>query len=554
MDDRQRVNGVLHRVDLLVLIFWLTTSCQQENLIVDDVRPNIILIMSDDMGYSDIAPYGGEIETPNLDLLADNGLKFTQFYNTGRCCPTRASLLTGCYPHEAGIGHMTDPPNANGRYNYGVPEYQGFLNKNTVTIAEVLKKHGYSTFMTGKWHLGYEGKDKWPLQRGFDKFYGIIAGAANFFEPVHPRGITKGNDPIMITDKNFYTTDAFTDNAIKFIDQSTKEDKDRPFFLYLAYNAPHWPIQAPAEAVNKYKGKYMDGWLKLREKRYERMKSMGLVNPIWDLTPPDSRDWVSLDEEKKKEMDLRMAIYAAMIDRMDYNIGKLVDSLRVGNLLDNTIIMFMNDNGACAEFSELGSGPKEQLETKDGFILSYGKAWANASNTPYREYKHWLHEGGIATPFIVHWPGGIAKDKKGNIIREYGFMPDVMATCLDLAKATYPKEYNGHAIKPMSGKSLKPLFSSTHQIHTEPIFWEHEGNKAVRLGSYKLVEKWSAHQSDNWELYNMDTDRTEMHNLIEKEPEVAAEMIQMYSDWSIDIGVLPWSDTMKLMDEKKKIH
>ncbi|QCX37415.1 arylsulfatase [Aureibaculum algae] len=543
------VGKVLIFISLLFL-----ASCKKNEVETTKQRPNIILIMSDDMGYSDISPFGGEIDTPNLTKLADEGLKFTQFYNTGRCCPTRASLLTGCYPQEAGVGHMTNPPSNAVGHNYGVLEYQGYLSKNTVTIAEVLKASGYTTMMAGKWHLGYENIDQWPMQRGFDNFYGIVPGAANLFKPVHPRGIVSGNEKIEITDPDFYTTDVFTDNAIQFINQSKNKSADKPFFLYLAYNAPHWPIQAPQEVVDKYKGKYKEGWQKLRLERYERMKKMGIINSDWQLTPQDSRDWDSLDEDKKKEMDLRMAIYAAMVDRMDQNIGRLVDSLKTNNLFDNTIIMFLNDNGACAEFSELADGPAAQLETKEGYILTYGSAWANASNTPYREYKHWLHEGGIATPFIIHWPNGIEAKMNGKIINGYGFLPDIMATVLDVSNADYPLNFNNNAIVPMSGKSLVPLWNNAEkQIHSEPIFWEHEGNKAVRMGKYKLVQKWEKDQN-NWELYNMDNDRTEMHNLIQEMPEKATEMIGYYDSWATRIKVLPWNEVLSIIEEKNNQH
>lgn len=550
MKDIKKNNLLIVILTIQLGLFLFSCKGKQEIHDAKNIKPNIILIMSDDMGYSDIAPYGGEIETPNLTRLADNGIRFTQFYNTGRCCPTRASLMSGCYPQEAGIGLMTNPPENPREFDYGVPEYQGFLSKNTVTIAEVLQQNGYNTFMTGKWHLGYTDKAQWPLQRGFDKFYGIVPGAANLFKPEYPRGITKDNDTISIKDPNYYTTDAFTDEAIKFITSSKKENRKKPFFLYLAYNAPHWPIQAPQEVVNKYKGKYMKGWQKLREERYQRMKTMGIINSNWDLSPQDARNWDSLDDEKKQEMDLRMAIYAAMVDRMDQNIGKLMDSLKANNTLDNTIIIFLNDNGACAEFSELGSGPKEQLETKEGYVLSYGRAWANASNTPYREYKHYLHEGGIATPFIIHWPKGIHKERRGSIINEYGFLPDIMTTFLDFAQAEYPKEYKGNKIIPSSGKSLRPLLTENIRIHNEPIFWEHEGNKAVRLGKFKLVQMWSPIKKDNWELYDMEKDRTEMHNIISKETQTAEKMITMYNDWATRIKVLPWEQVLEIQKNK----
>ena len=337
-------------------------------------QPNIIIILSDDMGYSDIGCFGGDVATPNLDALAQNGLRFTQFYNGARCCPTRASLMTGCYPHQTGIGHMTNTPDNFTQHDIGVPEYRGFLNRNCVTIAEVLKSAGYSTLMTGKWHLGIRDSSLWPLQRGFDKFYGCIPGATNFFKPEYPRGIMYMNDTITINDDNYYTTDAFTEYAIRFIDESKKENSEKPFFLYLAYTAPHWPMQAPQEIVNKYKGRYMTGWTELREQRFAKMQEMGIVDKNWKLTDQDSREWDSMPKEKKVEMDTRRAIYSAMIDQMDRKIGELVGYLKENKMLDNTLIIYLNDNGACAEGGELGGGPASQLETKEGYFLTYGRA------------------------------------------------------------------------------------------------------------------------------------------------------------------------------------
>ena len=247
---------------------FMVSSCETNHNKISNARlPNIILIMSDDMGYSDISPYGGEIDTPNLSDLAKNGIKFTQFYNAARCCPTRASLLTGTYPHEAGIGHMTNPPKDPKGHNYGFPQYQGKLNNNVITIAEALGEVGYSTLMSGKWHLSFFDKSQWPLQRGFDNFYGFIAGAGNFFKPEAPRFIFEGNEKLNIDDENYYTTDAFTDKAIEYIDKVKSENSEKPFFLYLSYNAPHWPLQAPKENIDKYRGNYLKGWENLREER-----------------------------------------------------------------------------------------------------------------------------------------------------------------------------------------------------------------------------------------------------------------------------------------------
>lgn len=535
-----------HKTLLLLLIgITLLGNCYSKTT---DGRPNIIIILSDDMGYSDLGCYGGEVHTPNLDELAANGLRFTQFYNAARCCPTRASLMTGCYPHQTGIGHMTNPPNKLS-HDLGVREYRGSLNFENVTIAEALKEAGYSTLMTGKWHLGLEDHSKWPLQRGFDKFYGLLAGASNFFKPTGERGITYMNKPIDITDENYYVTDAFTDYAIQFIDEA-KEESAQPFFLYLAYTAPHWPLHAFKEDIDKYRGKYMNGWAPIRKERFERMKEMGLIEQDWALSAQDAREWDSLSDEKKTEMDLRRAIYSGQIDRMDQNIGRLVAHLKTKNELDNTLIIFLNDNGACAEGGMLGGGSKEILETKEGYWLSYGKAWANASNTPYRMFKHYVHEGGISTPFIAHWPNGIKG--KGKIVKQYGFLPDLMATCIDLAGTEYPTNYKNNKIVHSPGKSLTPIFDGGRdEIHTSPIFWEHEGNKAVRLGKYKLVSKWNNKNEYNWELYDIEKDRTETNDLSQQHPDIVNELSNAYSKWAYENNILPWKDIKKMRQQKK---
>ncbi len=517
-------------------------------------RPNIILIMSDDMGYSDLGCYGGEINTPHLDALAGKGVRFTQFYNSGRSCPTRASLMTGLHPHQTGIGHMTNDPENPVAFDINLPGYRGFLNRNSVTIAEVLKEAGYTTLMTGKWHLGMHEKEQWPLQRGFDRFYGILAGAANFFKPVHPRGITLDHAAITIDEPDYYTTDAFTDYAIDFIREAKETDNDRPFFLYLAYNAPHWPLQAPQEVVDKYKGKYMKGWSALRNERFRRMTDMELIEPGNLLPPDDSRSWDSLNEDKKKEMDLRMAIYAAQVEQMDANIGRLINYLESNNLIENTIIIFLNDNGACAEGGMLGGGPAAQLETEEGYFLSYGQGWANASNTPLRKYKHWMHEGGIATPCIVSWPEGIPEKNQGSILRQYAFLPDIMATFIDLAETRYPKQYAGNSIHPLQGKSFtSQLKGKDRPVHKEPVFWEHEGNRAVRLGDYKLVMAWDDNKPDNWELYNVRKDRTEMRDLSRQMPGKVEKMKKMWHKWAKNSMVeADWAKIQELERAQRK--
>ncbi|ARN57450.1 arylsulfatase [Sedimentisphaera salicampi] len=497
-------------------------------------RPNIVVVLVDDMGYSDIGCYGGEIDTPNLDNLAQNGVRFSQFYNTARCCPTRASLMTGLHPHQTDIGHMTNPPNSK-KHDKGVEGYRGSMNKNCVTIAEVLKTAGYHTYMAGKWHLGMSERHMWPLQRGFDRFYGILAGASNFFRPEPPRGITRDNEQIEINDPNYYTTDAFTDNAIKFI----KEQKDQePFFLYLAYTAPHWPLHAKKEDVEKFRGKYMKGWDKIREERNKRQIEMGLLKD-WEMAPRDARPWDSLSEKKKDEMDYRMAVYAAQVHSMDYNVGKLVESLKKQGKLDNTLILFMSDNGGCAEGGELGGAPLDRVNNPKYYgCISYGRAWANASNTPFRRYKHYVHEGGISTPLIAHWPKATAKTK-GTITHETGYLIDIMATCTDLAGAEYPEKFKGHKIPKSDGISLVPAITTGKRQGHKYMFFEHEYHAAVRKGKWKAVRHKLWEDENKWELYDMEADRTELSDLAEKKPELVKELSQKWYEWAEKVNCIP---------------
>ncbi len=497
-------------------------------------RPNIVLIMADDMGFSDIGCYGGEIETPNLNGLAADGLRFKQFYNTGRCCPTRASLMTGLHPHQAGIGHMTETPE--GPSPLSDEPYQGYLNNQCVTIAQLLKRSGYHTLMTGKWHLGYHRKECWPLQRGFDKYFGIISGASDYFHPTAPRGLTYMNDAFEAPD-GFYTTDAFTDYGTRFIEEAVTQD-DKPFFLYLAYNAPHWPLEAKTKDLQKYEGKYRVGWHEISKRRLDRQRAMGLIDPAWTPAPHEGPPWDSLSEEQQHILDLRMAAYAACIDAIDQNIGKLVAKLKALDLYDNTIIFFLSDNGACQEGGVLGGGSeqaiRDPMSTRDVAGPRCGRAWANASNTPFRLYKHFVHEGGMSTPLIVHWPAGIPKDRLSSFVEPFGYLPDIMATCLELAGTEYPTHWDGRPIHAPAGKSLLPLIrGSDNPVHTEPVFWEHEGNRAMRDGKWKLV--WS--RNGPWELYDIDKDRTEMHDLAKVLPKRMANMQRTWESWARRTGV-----------------
>ena len=484
-------------------------------------RPNIVLIMADDMGFSDLGCYGSEIATPNLDRLAAGGMRFTQFYNTSRCCPTRASLLTGLYPHQAGMGGMVDkqcsrPPSP----------YQGYLNDHCVTIAEALKPAGYHVLMSGKWHVG-ECRPFWPTDRGFDRYFGLISGASNYFTLDPGRKMALNGEPYVPQGDDFYMTDAFTDYAQKFLDEIRGSEK--PFFLYLAYTCPHWPLHAKPADVAKYRGKYIDGWEALRKRRHERLIELGLVDAKWPLSPLDAPPWSEVED--KDGADLKMAVYAAQIDCMDQNIGRLLDKLEEMGVEENTLVMFLADNGGCHEELHRGPGPPGP---KDGFH-SYGRSWANASNTPFRRYKHWVHEGGIATPLIAYWPAVIGKDQ---ITGEVGHVVDLMATCLDVAGTEYPETVEGRDIVPLEGRSLLGVFKGQprpvhHAFGRDAYYWEHMGNRAVRAGSWKLV----AVRGGPWELYNLQNDRTELNNLAEKEPEVAKLMITMYANWAEKCGV-----------------
>lgn len=492
-------------------------------------KPNIVLILVDDMGFSDIGCYGSEIATPNLDALAAKGLRFTGFYNAGRCCPTRASLLTGLHPHQAGIGHMTN--------DRGLDGYRGDLTTHCVTIPEVLRDAGYSTFMVGKWHVTKHTGPKdpadkqfnWPLQRGFDRYFGVLRGTSDYFKPVN---LFEDNTHIPNVGEGFYTTDAFVDHAIQFI---TERPKDKPFFLYTAFNAPHFPVQAPAEDIARYRGRYKAGWDTLREQRHARQIELGLLDGKWPLSPRADKvkAWESLTADQQDRFDLMMATYAACVEHMDRAVGRLVEALRAAGSLDNTLILFLSDNGGNAE-----TGPNGKLEgdpSKADSQSHCGESWANLENTPFRLYKHFIHEGGIATPLIVHWPAGFAA--RGEFRNQPGHLIDIMATCVAVSGAKYPAERNGQAILPMEGLSLLPAFANNQPLQREALYWEHEGNAAVRVGDWKLVR---VGLNGNWELYNLADDRTELSDLARQEPDRVKDLSEKWNAWAKRAKVLPY--------------
>jgi arylsulfatase A-like enzyme len=527
-------------------------------------RPHIVVILADDMGFSDLGCYGGEIETPRLDALAAGGVRFTQFYNAGRCCPTRASLLTGLYPHQAGIGHMME--------DRGFDGYRGELNDRCLTIAEALRPAGYRTYAVGKWHVTkmvaprtVAEKHNWPLQRGFDRFYGTITGAGSFFDPStlarDNAFISPFADPEYPT-ADYYYTDAIADHAVRMINEHAGE---RPFFLYAAFTAAHWPMHASAVDIARCHGRYAEGYAAVRQNRYAKMLDLGIVSPqdttLWPLPEGmGEREFWDWDERN-------MEVYAAMVECMDRGIGRMVDALRDRNLLDDTLLCFLQDNGGCAE--AMGRGrrgpvrpaspplpplPADHLQTRmipsqtrDGFpvrqgkgvmagpadtYIGYGEAWATVSNTPFRKYKHWVHEGGIATPLIVHWPRGLKT--AGRLETTPTHLIDIMATAVDLARVSYPSEKT-----PLEGQSLRPLLED-ELLPRRRLYWEHEGNRAIRDGGWKLV----AEHGKPWELYDMATDRSEQHDLSRREPATVSRLAAAWEDYARRGMVEEWTRVM----------
>ncbi|MEY5006041.1 MAG: Arylsulfatase [Verrucomicrobiota bacterium] len=488
-------------------------------------RPNIVVILVDDMGFSDLGCYGSEIPTPNLDALAKNGLRFTQFYNTARCCPTRASLLTGLYPHQAGVGWMVE--------DQKLPGYAGRLNDRCVTMAEVLRPAGYLTAMTGKWHVG-QNHDVTPQSRGFERSLNAAAGGFYFADAPRAELFLDGeklskDDPRL--PKEWYSTDLWTSFGLKFVDEALAAKK--PFYLHLCHNAPHFPLQAPKAEIEKFIGRYRIGWEEVRARRYARQLEIGLIDEQWTNSPMPAaiKAWKDVPAEEQERFDRLMATYAAVVHRMDQAVGDLVEGLRQRGVLDDTLILFMSDNGGNAEGSSRGRTEGDPSQSSSQWFC--GESWAYAQNTPFRLYKHFNHEGGISTPLIVHWPAGIAA--KNELRRQPGHVIDVMATVVDVSGASYPQEFNGNPIRPMEGRSLVPAFGDK-PVAREAIYWEHEGNAAVRQGDLKLVRRG---REGSWELYDLKADRTEQHDLASNRPEKAKELAALWKAWAERAHVLP---------------
>ncbi|MCH8476084.1 MAG: arylsulfatase [Opitutales bacterium] len=534
--------------------------------------PNVLLILNDDMGFSDLGCYGGEIETPHLDRLASNGLRYTQFYNTARCCPSRASLLTGLHPHQADVGHMIG--------NDDIDGYLGDLSRRAATIAEVLQPAGYGTYMSGKWHVtGYYEEnrpDNWPCQRGFDEYYGMLCGAASYFAP---KTMRRNNTPIEAPQGDFYFTDALSDEAVEQLRGHFSRTPEKPFFQYLAYTAPHWPLHAREEDMAKYRGRYDGGWDHLREERLERLRSLGILEEESSLSPRDASQepWEEVSDNTWQAR--RMEVYAAMIDRMDQGIGRVLTFLEEKGELDNTLVLFLSDNGGCHEeihpgtpwVDRLRKGISAQSHTRNGrpvrfgnspdimpgpedTYASYGIPWANVSNTPFRKYKSWIYEGGISTPLIVHWPEGLAA--KGELRRQPAQLPDIMATVLEVTGAAYPETIGDRNILPLEGVSLVPTFlNQPHQ--REILAWEHEGKAGLRKGRWKIVRDFylqltagqeaagCARGEQPWELYDLESDRSELHDLAAEKPEQVRILAAEYASWAQRCGVQPWETILR---------
>ncbi len=515
-------------------------------------KPNILLILADDLGWSDLGCYGGEIRTPSLDALAKDGIRFTQFYNSARCSPSRASILTGLHPHQAGF-----------------PNLSGTLSKSAVTLPEVLSAAGYRSYMVGKWHLN--GKNP-PTERGFDEFYGMLGGfnscwQENAFYTRWPEGRQKRE----YASGAFYSTDAFGDYALDFLRDGQKSGK--PWFLYLAFNAPHFPLHAPEADIATYEALYFEkGWDRIREERLARQKQLGLVPRDLALTPrsvvpangrnnktgwadKENPAWDSLPEDRRRDLSRRMAVYAAMVDRMDRAVGRVVGQLKASGQFDNTLIFFLSDNGACAEWDPWGfdntSGPLNILHTGDDLktvggpasYASYGSGWAHACNTPWRLFKHYSQEGGVRTPCIVHWPAGL--QAKG-LVSGPGYITDFMPTLCEAAGAPYPKERDGLAILPAEGISLMPALRG-EPLAPRRIFIEHEGNRSVRDGDWKLV----ALREQPWELYNLAADPAEMRNLAAQQPQRVRELAAAWEGWAERCNVVEKRDKQSAAAESR---
>lgn len=518
-------------------------------------RPNVVLVLVDDMGFSDLGCYGGEIATPTLDALGRAGLRFAHFYNTARCSPSRASLLTGLHPHQTGIGILTNDDRPEG--------YSGNLNRACVTLAEILRDEGYATCLAGKWHLASEmhvPNDAWPTRRGFDRFFGTLTGCGSFYQPgTLRRGEADAAAEAEAPD--FFYTDAIAAEAVRFIDDHAGAAAP-PFFLYAAFTAPHWPLHAPAEDVAKYAGAFDQGWDSLRAARLRRLVEEGILPARTALSDRDPTQPAWEETADKAWQALRMQVYAAQIERMDRGVGRIVEALDRAGRRDDTLLIFLSDNGASPEVLPLvqidrfrqrrdilpshgkGGEPMRVGNTPDilpgpsDTYASYGRAWANLSNTPFRFYKRWVHEGGIAAPLIIHWPAGGLDS--GGVVEQPFQLVDIVPTVLEATGGRYPPRSVTGPVESLEGRSMLAAMRGEDGAPA-PLFWEHTGNAAIRLGRWKLVREYK----QGWELYDLEADRTELHDLAAAHPAVVADLAAQWDAWAARVGVIPFETTLR---------
>lgn len=528
----------------------MTTAPTTTSRLSGSVR-NIVLILADDLGFSDLRCFGGEISTPHLDSLADRGTKLTQFYNTARCSPSRASLLTGLHPHQTGIGILTGSDGAVG--------YAGDLNRAGSTLAEMLRRSGYDTAVTGKWHLSAsmrEPSDSWPTRRGFDHFYGTLSGCGSFYDPPT---LTRGETSVVdeAAAPGFYYTDAIADEAERFLQQPARQDS--PFLLYVPFTAPHWPLHAPDEIVARYRGRFDAGWDVLREERVRRMRELGILTEDAVLSPRDPDEPAWSDVEEQEWFARRMEVYAAQVEAMDGAIGRILTALRAAGHEDDTAVVFLSDNGASPEeiphiagFEQVAeiyspttrSGDQVRLGNRPEVVpgpadtyTSYGRAWANLSNTPHRLYKKWVHEGGIAAPCLIALPERL---EQRVIVRNPHQLVDVVPTVLDLVGVD-PASVRVETELPLEGHSLLDELVGADGVE-RTLYWEHAGNAAIRRGDVKLVRRWP----EPWELYHLDRDPSELHDAIHEEPALAEELLAAWAEWADRVGVVAFDRIVDL--------
>ena len=515
-------------------------------------RPNIVVILADDLGYSDVGCFGSEIHTPNIDGIAKRGVALTQFYNQARCCPTRAALMTGRYPHSVGIGAMIDAYAARQREAANSPAYQDHLSPDSPTVAELLRGAGYRTMMAGKWHLG-KRPGEWPVARGFDRSFVQINGAMNYYggrsDDSEREPMALDDQPFVPPHDGFYTTDAFAGHAIEFVDQSVAEHKGQPFLLYLPFNAAHWPLQAPEADVKRYAGAYDKGWQAIREARLKRQVELGLLPAGQVMAPMDhgnAKAWDQLADGPRKQWARRMEVYAAQIDHMDQQVGRLLAELDRLGVADNTLVLWLSDNGGAAEDPNNGGGkgdPKAEIGSRDSY-RGYARPWATVSNTPWRHHKVTNYEGGISTPLLARWPGHVPADKQGTFVREPAHVMDLVPTFLELAGATYPAKPGGPTL---DGQSITTMLAGGHGTVDRTFFWEHEGNRGVRSGKWDLC---SLPGPDHpFELYDLDADRVQAHDVAGEHPDVVARLEGLYRDWAKRVGVVDFSRSKKAARE-----